>query len=130
MYCYVTFALLLGSAVGFQSNPRLSVAAPFSRLNMATTASDASSTSSGSDNIGEEKPSKFEPDFKAYGNGYKTVFTEIPYADCKASSGTIPSDLKGTYFRTGPGTKQNTTCCIEIIHSPVVGAVIDRKKLI
>jgi len=100
MFCYVTFALLLGSAVGFQSNPRSSVAAPFSRLNMATTASDASSTSS--DSIGEEKPSKFQPDFKAYGNGYKTVFTEIPYADCKASYGTIPSDLKGTYFRTGP----------------------------
>lgn len=41
-------------------------------------------------------------DFKAYANGYKTVFAELPSAECKASSGSIPSDLKGTYFRSGP----------------------------
>jgi len=62
------------------------------------TSSDAASASSDS----TDKPPKIEPDFKAYGNGYKTVFAEVPFADCTASVGTIPADLKGTYFRTGP----------------------------
>ncbi|KAL3916309.1 MAG: hypothetical protein SGILL_005235 [Bacillariaceae sp.] len=43
-----------------------------------------------------------EVDFKAYANGYKTVFSELPSEDCKASFGTIPNDLKGSYFRCGP----------------------------
>mmetsp|Transcript_4711 Transcript_4711/g.11460 ORF Transcript_4711/g.11460 Transcript_4711/m.11460 type:complete len:655 (+) Transcript_4711:188-2152(+) len=99
IYRGVLLALLLGSAVGFQNNARLSYSAvPFSRLRVSTT-SDASSTSSGST---EEGSTKFQPDYKAYGNGYKTVFTEIPFAECEASYGSIPSDLKGTYFRTGP----------------------------
>jgi all-trans-8'-apo-beta-carotenal 15,15'-oxygenase len=42
-------------------------------------------------------------DFKAYGNGYKTVYGEVPYKQCEPSSGTIPEDFpKGTYFRCGP----------------------------
>jgi all-trans-8'-apo-beta-carotenal 15,15'-oxygenase len=43
-----------------------------------------------------------EVDFQAYANGYKTVFSELPFAECKASFGTIPTDLKGSYFRSGP----------------------------
>ncbi len=43
-----------------------------------------------------------EVDYKAYANGYKTVFTELPFAECAPSSGSIPADLKGTYFRSGP----------------------------
>lgn len=41
-------------------------------------------------------------DFQAYSKGYKTVFTELPFAECTAVSGTVPADLKGTYFRSGP----------------------------
>jgi all-trans-8'-apo-beta-carotenal 15,15'-oxygenase len=41
-------------------------------------------------------------DFKAYANGYKTVFQELPFKKCEPSSGTIPQDLVGTYFRCGP----------------------------
>ena len=51
---------------------------------------------------GVESSSSIDVDFKAYSNGYKTVFNELPFAECKASSGKIPSDLKGTYFRCGP----------------------------
>lgn len=39
---------------------------------------------------------------KAYAAGYSTVFNELPFELCKASQGTIPSDLVGTYFRSGP----------------------------
>lgn len=41
-------------------------------------------------------------DFQAYSKGYKTVFSELPFAECKPSFGTVPEDLKGTYFRAGP----------------------------
>lgn len=47
-------------------------------------------------------PSKQGVDFQAYGNGYRTVFSELPFAECKASVGEIPTDLKGSYFRSGP----------------------------
>ena len=43
-----------------------------------------------------------EVDFKAYANGYKTVFAELPFQECTATVGSIPGDLKGTYFRSGP----------------------------
>ncbi|KAL3918064.1 MAG: hypothetical protein SGILL_004421, partial [Bacillariaceae sp.] len=43
-----------------------------------------------------------EVDYKAYANGYKTVFSELPFEECKASVGSIPKDLKGSYFRSGP----------------------------
>lgn len=43
-----------------------------------------------------------EPDMKAYASGYTTVFEEVPFMVCKPSQGTIPSDLKGSYFRCGP----------------------------
>ncbi|CAJ1911662.1 unnamed protein product [Cylindrotheca closterium] len=45
----------------------------------------------------------FDVDFEAYSKGYKTVFTEVPAAECTAlPGGKIPSDLKGTYYRAGP----------------------------
>jgi len=47
--------------------------------------------------------SSFDVDFKAYSKGYKTVFAEVPAAECTAlPGGKIPSDLKGTYYRAGP----------------------------
>eukprot|EP00980_Cylindrotheca_fusiformis_P008721 scaffold1868_cov193-Cylindrotheca_fusiformis.AAC.6 len=50
-----------------------------------------------------EGESSFEVDFEAYAKGYKTVFAELPAAECEARpGGKIPSDLKGTYYRTGP----------------------------
>ena len=41
-------------------------------------------------------------DYKAYANGFKTVFAELPFKECKSTTGTIPADLVGTYFRCGP----------------------------
>jgi all-trans-8'-apo-beta-carotenal 15,15'-oxygenase len=41
-------------------------------------------------------------DFEAYSKGYQTVFSELPSAECEATMGKIPSDLKGSYFRCGP----------------------------
>lgn len=50
-----------------------------------------------------DEGSYFEVDFEAYSKGYKTVFNELPAAECTAlPGGKIPSDLKGTYFRSGP----------------------------
>jgi len=44
----------------------------------------------------------FVPDMKAYAAGYCTVFKEVPCSACTASTGSLPSDLVGTYFRSGP----------------------------
>lgn len=47
--------------------------------------------------------SSVEVDFEAYSKGYKTVFAEVPAAECTAlPGGKIPTDLKGTYYRAGP----------------------------
>lgn len=40
---------------------------------------------------------------KAFASGYKTVFQELPFKLCTPSAGTVPTDLKGTYYRAGPG---------------------------
>ena len=42
------------------------------------------------------------PDMEAYAAGYSTAFEELPFESCTPSLGTIPSDLVGTYFRSGP----------------------------
>ena len=42
------------------------------------------------------------PDMEAYAAGYSTAFEELPFESCAPSQGTIPSDLVGTYFRSGP----------------------------
>ncbi|KAL7571753.1 hypothetical protein ACA910_002847 [Epithemia clementina (nom. ined.)] len=39
---------------------------------------------------------------KAYASGYKTVFDEVACRFCTPYLGSIPTDLKGTYFRAGP----------------------------
>jgi carotenoid cleavage dioxygenase-like enzyme len=42
------------------------------------------------------------PDMQAYSNGFKTVFEEQPCRECTPSDGSLPEDLVGTYFRSGP----------------------------
>ena len=42
------------------------------------------------------------PDMKAYARGYTTVFEEVPFRLCQPSTGSIPNDLRGSYFRAGP----------------------------
>jgi all-trans-8'-apo-beta-carotenal 15,15'-oxygenase len=39
---------------------------------------------------------------KAFATGYKTVFEELPFRSCTPSIGQVPTDLEGTYFRSGP----------------------------
>jgi all-trans-8'-apo-beta-carotenal 15,15'-oxygenase len=51
---------------------------------------------------GVAKSSFQEPDMKAYASGYKTVFEEVSFQTDAPSMGTIPQDLQGTYFRSGP----------------------------
>lgn len=41
-------------------------------------------------------------DYTAYSNGFKTVFEELKYKACSPSTGKLPDDLVGTYFRCGP----------------------------
>jgi all-trans-8'-apo-beta-carotenal 15,15'-oxygenase len=117
--------LLMGPvAMGLQpsTSPTLRFPSPVSRsrsriLFSAPTTSDNSATSSGGINESEgdfaesmENEASTAPgptvlpevDFKSYANGYKTVFAELPFAECQASVGSIPSDLKGSYFRCGP----------------------------
>mmetsp|Transcript_15811 Transcript_15811/g.43609 ORF Transcript_15811/g.43609 Transcript_15811/m.43609 type:complete len:633 (-) Transcript_15811:72-1970(-) len=43
-----------------------------------------------------------DPDMKAYAAGYSTVFEEVPCSVCKPSAGKLPTDLKGSYYRSGP----------------------------
>mmetsp|Transcript_9373 Transcript_9373/g.19668 ORF Transcript_9373/g.19668 Transcript_9373/m.19668 type:complete len:655 (-) Transcript_9373:82-2046(-) len=102
LFC-VFFTLGLESTLGFQSNPRPQSVFVQSRLSVTTTSNAVSASGESTEESSAPSESKkIEVDFKAYGNGYKTVFSEIPYADCKPSMGSIPSDLKGSYFRTGP----------------------------
>jgi len=103
LYC-LAVTLHFEDINGFQSNPRSSSSViSLSRLSVTTTSNSVSINSDNTDESSSpSKSSKNEVDFKAYGNGYKTVFAEIPYADCEASSGSIPFDLKGSYFRAGP----------------------------
>lgn len=116
-YCFVT-ALLVDISSGFQSscphNSRCTSQKPwlnyFSGLASATT----SETPHTNDSIakGRSLPStppssnEFNVDYEAYGNGYKTVFSELPFSECKASHGLIPKDLRGSYYRCGPGEKR------------------------
>lgn len=112
---YFIFVFLLNCTAGFQpycpQNSRyvsqyLS-ADSSSRLSSITTSETPSTNdnSIGESSITSESASSNEikVDYQAYGNGYKTVFSELPFAECKASSGSIPTDLKGSYFRCGPG---------------------------
>jgi all-trans-8'-apo-beta-carotenal 15,15'-oxygenase len=52
--------------------------------------------------LGSNKSKQIIPDMEAYAAGYSTVFGELPFELCQPSQGTIPSDLLGTYFRSGP----------------------------
>ena len=97
--CLLLATLYLEGTNGFQTNPRSSISVVSrSRLSVATNPDSVSASVGGSSGNGV--------DYQAYGNGYKTVFTETPYANCEPSVGTIPSDLRGSYFRSGPGKKE------------------------
>lgn len=103
-YIYVLLLTLHFQEIyGFQPNPKSRLVECVSRLSVTTS---SNSVSTNNDSIDESsspsKKSQKEVDFKAYGNGYKTVFAELPFADCEPSSGSIPNDLKGSYFRAGP----------------------------
>jgi all-trans-8'-apo-beta-carotenal 15,15'-oxygenase len=43
-----------------------------------------------------------EPDMDAFAAGFATVFQELSFKLCTPLSGTVPDDLKGTYFQNGP----------------------------
>lgn len=85
-------------ASGFLSKPNShlpSLKASRTNAAFASSSDTASNAQVSSDQL-------IDVDFKAFANGYKTVFDELPFAECKASSGKIPTDLKGSYFRCGP----------------------------
>ncbi|KAG7356079.1 carotenoid oxygenase [Nitzschia inconspicua] len=119
-------AATIASAFQPSGSPMVRLSVPVSRSKLllsAPTKPDVSASSS--ENVGEaSNPSESdetsvtdtndksspsprptvlpEVDFKAYASGYRTVFSELPYAECQASFGSIPTDLKGSYFRCGP----------------------------
>jgi len=41
-------------------------------------------------------------DMEAYAAGYFTVMSEVPCKVCSSAEGSLPSDLVGSYFRSGP----------------------------
>ncbi len=43
-----------------------------------------------------------KPDMQAYSNGFKTAFNEISCALSSPTVGSLPHDLKGTYYKCGP----------------------------
>jgi len=47
-------------------------------------------------------PPPLPPDMEAFANGYKTVFEEISCSLKTPTNGKIPSDLVGTYYKSGP----------------------------
>eukprot|EP00560_Eucampia_antarctica_P009424 CAMPEP_0197828218 /NCGR_PEP_ID=MMETSP1437-20131217/4850_1 /TAXON_ID=49252 ORGANISM="Eucampia antarctica, Strain CCMP1452" /NCGR_SAMPLE_ID=MMETSP1437 /ASSEMBLY_ACC=CAM_ASM_001096 /LENGTH=674 /DNA_ID=CAMNT_0043429383 /DNA_START=188 /DNA_END=2212 /DNA_ORIENTATION=- len=60
------------------------------------TVSDKSSLNSGS-----SSSISSPPDMKAYASGYSSA-KELPFSICTASEGSVPADLVGTYYRSGP----------------------------
>jgi len=105
---WILFCLLVTlrfeGTIGFQSKPRPCAVISFSRLSVTTTSNSVSTNSDSTDESSSSllRSPANEVDFKSYGNGYRTVFSEMPFADCEALSGSIPSDLRGSYFRAGP----------------------------
>mmetsp|Transcript_91059 Transcript_91059/g.262519 ORF Transcript_91059/g.262519 Transcript_91059/m.262519 type:complete len:638 (+) Transcript_91059:157-2070(+) len=95
-YAAVT-ALVLSQAEAFLTNVDTigHKASPACRVEKFAATQDTSTDSSASD-------LSVDVDFKAYANGYKTVFAELPFAECTPTFGSIPNDLKGSYFRSGP----------------------------
>jgi len=55
-----------------------------------------------SNDVGSSNEIKMVPDMEAYAAGYSTVFEEVPFEVSEPTMGSIPSDLLGTYFRSGP----------------------------
>ena len=51
--------------------------------------------------VEQQQPPHQMPDMEAYARGYTTVFQELPCQACTAI-GSVPQDLKGSYFRAGP----------------------------
>eukprot|EP00978_Attheya_sp_CCMP212_P011339 scaffold27994_cov49-Attheya_sp.AAC.1 len=84
---------------GFQLGSRMG-AATYSQKNDKLFVSSV--TMEGDAGVASEGSSGTPPDMKAFASGYKTAFQEVPFNLCKPSSGEVPADLVGTYFRCGP----------------------------
>lgn len=119
---YAAAAFVLPQCNGFQpSPPQRTVGTtalgggfrPSTRLLSSSLTEEQSSTSS-SDVESEPRQQQLQspaarqqqtplpPDMAAYSAGYKTVFDEVSCALSSPSSGEIPSDLVGTYYKCGP----------------------------
>ena len=118
-FSYVATALVVAAVLpitlhGFQPSP-------FQRttLQKSTTSSSSSSSSqlfsspvaeesittaasSSLSSAQQQQQQQQPPDMQAYSNGYKTVFTEISCELSSPTHGTLPSDLRGTYYKCGP----------------------------
>eukprot|EP00566_Odontella_aurita_P005272 CAMPEP_0113544614 /NCGR_PEP_ID=MMETSP0015_2-20120614/10805_1 /TAXON_ID=2838 /ORGANISM="Odontella" /LENGTH=641 /DNA_ID=CAMNT_0000444891 /DNA_START=274 /DNA_END=2199 /DNA_ORIENTATION=+ /assembly_acc=CAM_ASM_000160 len=75
---------------------------PLVSQNAAVTASRSGDTLSASSMEKATEVVTSAPDMKAYSSGYKTLYDEQPCEVHSPSIGSLPADLKGTYFRCGP----------------------------
>jgi all-trans-8'-apo-beta-carotenal 15,15'-oxygenase len=71
------------------------------KLNIASIENTPGS-SNGSSTSSANASKAMAPDMEAYAAGYSTVFAELPFQSCNPSHGTLPADLIGSYFRSGP----------------------------
>lgn len=102
LHLWASSALLI---LYYHLGPSNGFVLPLSRFSnlprSATRVEDNNEVSSSSSNESENS-NTFQPDMSAYSAGFTTVFSELPFRLGEPSVGTIPSDLKGTYFRAGP----------------------------
>ena len=93
-------ALLGGQIHGFQFSPSASSiqARSVSSSSLAASIAEGSMDTS----VMQQQSPPSPPDMQAYSNGFKTVFNEVSCALSTPTEGTLPEDLIGTYYKSGP----------------------------
>ena len=92
-------ALLGGQIHGFQFSPSASsIQARSVSSSLAASIAEGSMDTS----VMQQQSPPSPPDMQAYSNGFKTVFNEVSCALSTPTEGTLPEDLIGTYYKSGP----------------------------
>lgn len=107
-----TTIVVVPSVLSFSTRSFLLAPSPASRLRVSVppratlpSENDVSKVSEADDDDDDDSHHDdfVHPDMEAYAAGYQTVFEEIACRSCKPLLGEIPSDLIGSYYKSGPG---------------------------
>jgi all-trans-8'-apo-beta-carotenal 15,15'-oxygenase len=110
-YCYhATYGFTIQNYCSYHLHPHQRQPSYRNRLSILTAISDdeAAATTTTTTTTSAQQVAKDSlqliksPDMEAYASAYTTVFQELPYKECVATIGTVPSDLMGSYFQCGP----------------------------